>query len=266
MDRVDGVQPEAVDVELVHPDAAVLDDVAPHARAALAVVVDRGAPGRRHAVGEVRAELGEVVALGTEVIVDDVEEHRDAAGVTGIHQAAQAARPAVGGLGGEEVDAVVAPVARAGKLGDRHELERGDAEVRQRREVGDDRLEGAGGREGADVDLIEDQVGEVAAPELLVRPHETARVHDDRRAVDALGLPARGRIGPVPRAVEPVAIPGALRQPRDGHPEEAGLARREGLGADPLEHEFHRAAAGRPDREGDGLPEKACAQHAHTLQ
>ena len=89
-DRVDGVQPEAVDVELADPVPGVLDEVTPHARAVGPVEVDRGAPGRLVAVGEVRAVLAQVVALGAEVVVDHVEHDAQA-------QARGPRRPGAGG-------------------------------------------------------------------------------------------------------------------------------------------------------------------------
>src|SRR2546426_6912334 len=51
---------------------------------------------------------------------------------TTLFRSAQSARAPVGGLGRVEVDAVVAPVTRARKLGDGHELDGGDAQVDKR--------------------------------------------------------------------------------------------------------------------------------------
>ena len=51
-----------------------------------------------------------------------------------------------------------------------------------------DRLEGAGRSERADVQLVEDEVAERVAREFLIGPHETVGIDDDRRTVDALGL------------------------------------------------------------------------------
>ena len=96
-----------------------------------AVVVDGRAPGGPVVVGEVGAELAQVVALRAEVVVDDVEEDRQAVRVAGVDQPLQPVRPAVAVLGGVGEDAVVAPVAAAGELGDRHQLDRGDAQLAQ---------------------------------------------------------------------------------------------------------------------------------------
>ena len=47
----------------------------------------------------------------------------------GVDEPLQAERAAVGGLGGAEVDAVVAPAARAGELGHGHQLDRRHAQL-----------------------------------------------------------------------------------------------------------------------------------------
>src|SRR2546426_11999924 len=76
---------------------------------------------------------------------------------TTLFRSAQSARAPVGGLGRVEVDAVVAPVTRARKLGDGHELDGGDAQVDKRGKMLDDRLEGPGRRERAHVQLVDDR-------------------------------------------------------------------------------------------------------------
>ncbi len=50
-------------------------------------------------VGEVGTEAGEVVPLGSEVVVDDVEQHREPGAVGGIDEAAQIVGTAVPGVG-----------------------------------------------------------------------------------------------------------------------------------------------------------------------
>src|SRR5438552_7958187 len=90
--------------------------------------VDRGATARPETVGRVRAELGVGRPLRTEVVVDDVEDHREPTLVTRTDECAKGLRPAVGVLRGVGEDAVVPPVAGAGELRDRHQLEGGEAE------------------------------------------------------------------------------------------------------------------------------------------
>ena len=99
-------------------------------RAALAVEVDRRAPRRLVPLGEeLRRVRVQVVAFGAEVVVDDVEQHHEPARVRGVDEALQILGRAVGRVGRELQHAVVAPVAAAGKVGERHELDRRDAEI-----------------------------------------------------------------------------------------------------------------------------------------
>src|SRR5439155_19429236 len=113
----------------------VLDEVAPDAGTVRAVEVEGASPWGLVAIREVRPELGKVVPFGPEMVVDDVEEDGEALRVAGVHEAAQPLRTAVGRLRRVEVNAVVAPVARAGELGDRHELHRGDPQLGRPREM-----------------------------------------------------------------------------------------------------------------------------------
>src|SRR5206468_4958202 len=105
------VQTEAVDMELTDPHAPVLGYVAARPLAAGAVEVHRRTPRRRVAIGEVRTVLGQVVPLGAEVVVHDVEEDRQTARVARVHETPQAARSPVRRLRREEVHAIVSPVA-----------------------------------------------------------------------------------------------------------------------------------------------------------
>jgi hypothetical protein len=89
------------------------------------------------ALGEERpVDLERLHAARADVVVDDVEDDAQTGAVGGVDEARQAVRAAIGRVGGREVDAVVAPPVVAGELGDRHELDVGDAQLGQRREPG----------------------------------------------------------------------------------------------------------------------------------
>src|SRR5439155_349292 len=83
-------------------------------------------------VGAVRPVFREVIALGAEVVVDDVEEDGEPGRVARVHQATEPARAAIGRLRSVEVDAIVTPVTPARELGDVHQLDRRQAPDRQR--------------------------------------------------------------------------------------------------------------------------------------
>ena len=131
--RVDRVEAQAVEVEVADPALRGLQDPLAHGVRAGVVEVHRLAPRRRVLVGEVGAEgLHGLHAGGAEVVVDDVEDDGEPLGVGGVDEAGEVVGRAVGGVRGVEVDAVVAPAVAAGELGQRHQLDRGHAELAQR--------------------------------------------------------------------------------------------------------------------------------------
>jgi hypothetical protein len=195
-DRVDGVEPQPVEVEVADPALGALEHPLADAAAVGVVEVDRGAPERLVRAREVGAErLERLDSGGADVVVHDVEQDREALVVGGVDEALQAERATVGGVGGRQVDAVVAPAVAAGELRHRQQLERGDAELAQAREVRDDGLERALGRERADVQLVDHRVLEVRRREAVVAPGEGLRVQHPRGAAEPGGLPAGGRVG-----------------------------------------------------------------------
>ncbi len=106
-------------------------------------------------VGEVRTKRREVIPFRAHVVVDDVEGDGQFAMMAGVDETLQRERAAVRGVDGVGIDAVVAPITRAGKLRERHEFDRRDAQVLEIGETRDDRVERAFGRERADVQLVE---------------------------------------------------------------------------------------------------------------
>ena len=195
--RVDRVEAQAVEVEVADPALGGLEDPLADGVRAGVVEVHRLAPRRRVLVRQVGAEgLHRLHAGGAEVVVDDVEDDREALGVGGVDEAREVVRGAVGRVGRVEVDAVVAPAVVAGELGERHQLDRGHAQLAQAGEVRDRGGERPLGRERADVDLVEDRPGERRRREVAVGPREVrpgrgrGSARAGRRA--ASGSPGRG--------------------------------------------------------------------------
>ena len=90
--RVHGIESEAVEVVVAQPHQRVVAEEPAHLVAAGAVEVDRVAPRRVVAVGEVRPKLAKVIPLWSEVVVDDVEDHGEPAGVTRVDKPLQIVR------------------------------------------------------------------------------------------------------------------------------------------------------------------------------
>ena len=255
-DGVRRIEPEAVEVELLHPEDRVLPEVIPHRPVVVAVEVERVAP--RGLVRGVEIILGvraEVIAVGAEVVVDGVEDHADPLGVRGVHQGAQVVRMPVGARGRVEEHAVVTPVPAAREIGQRHDLDGRDAQVLEVVELVDGGEERALAGERADVQLVDDEfVQRHAAVASLVLPLVPARRHHLRGPVDALRLIARERVGKRAAlvAVEPVLVQVTLA-PLRVRALEISVARRlqqHGAQDVPLfgeEDHFHALLLGSPD-------------------
>ena len=198
-DRVDRVEPQPIEPDLADPVLGRLADPFANRIAPSVVEVDRLAPRGLVGVGEVRTERRQRRdPRGADMVVDDVEDHREAAGVGRRDQPGESLGAAVGGLRGAQVDAVVAPAAGARELGDRHQLDRGHAELREPVELPDRGLEGALGAERADVQLVDQQLLGGWDREAVVRRGQRPGVEQPRRSAQPLGLPAAARVGQSP--------------------------------------------------------------------
>jgi hypothetical protein len=95
------------------------------------------------------------------VVVDDVQDDAQAVLVGSVDQTPETLRAAVHVGRSEQVHAVVAPVARAGKLSDGERLDGRDPQTHEAWQRGDEAVERALGCNGADVALIDDQALDV---------------------------------------------------------------------------------------------------------
>ncbi len=258
-DAVDRVQPQAVDVVVREPGEGVLDEEAPHLVAVGPVEVQRRAPRCPVAVGEVGAEIPQVVPLGAEVVVDHVEDDGHPAPVRGVHQPPEPLRTAVALLHREGVDTVVAPVPRAGELRHRHDLEGVDAQLAQAVEVRDHGIERPLGREGPHVQLVLDLLLEGDPPPGGVPPGERRGIDHLRRPVNAERLKARCRVGPLRGPVEDEEVPGSRRHLLDdtfvipalpARQLDMALTRRNETHRDPLARGARRREIGSSRRRG----------------
>ena len=214
VNRLGRVEAQAVEVELVDPVSGVGDEELAHGTRIGAVEVEGVAPlvGVAGAV-VVGRELPMKRPVGTEVVVDDVENHPEAQRVGAVHETTKIVGLAVEPRRRIEVDAVVPPPEASGKIGDGHDLEHGHAQARERGQLAHRCRPRPFARERADVHLIEDlAVARDTAP-APVRPVEAVGIDDARRAVRSLRLEARCRIGQQALLlIEPVAVESAVAQ------------------------------------------------------
>ena len=203
------------------------------------------------ALGEEGLGVGvEIVPGRAEMVVDRVEIDHQPEPVGGVDQALEIVRAAVGAVGGVGLHAVVAPVARALEVGERQQLDGGDAE---RLEVGQPRLQagiGALRRRGADMALVDHRLLERPPGPGLVGPFEGARVDDLAEARDVLRLEARGGVGGDEVAVDAEAVAGAGLHPGQGGATPAAAGFGQGM-VDAVDDEVDALGGGRPEGEAD---------------
>ena len=122
-DPVDCVDSERVDVILRNPVKSVGNEVIPHFIAVGSVEVNRLSPRSFISVGKIRAEVPEVVSLGPEMVVDDVDDHGQSEAMGAVDQSPQVVRRPGAARRGVQRDAGVAPVAAAGQIGERQRVD-----------------------------------------------------------------------------------------------------------------------------------------------
>ncbi len=124
---MDGIEAQAIDVKIANPVTGVVDEELPHRIAVGVAEIDRVAPGSVIAIGEIGSEAVEVTPFGPQMVVDDIEKHGQPATVRRIDEPLQRSRPAVAILRGIRMNAIETPIPLAGKLSDRHQLDRRDS-------------------------------------------------------------------------------------------------------------------------------------------
>src|SRR5258706_955172 len=175
--RMHGIEAQRIDVKFRDPIQSILNKEFSYLIAEGSVEVERRSPRRLVAIGEVRSEVGEIISFRTEMIVDHVENHREAAPVTGIDEPLHRLRSTVGVLHRERQHTVVAPIAAAGKLRYRHQLDRRDTQLKEIFEIGNQRIKGARRRESADVQLVNNIIFERYASPAFFIPAKIAVDH-----------------------------------------------------------------------------------------
>ena len=189
------------------------------------------------------------------VVVDDVGDNRDAAGVAGVDQLAQGLRVAVGVFEREQQRGVVAHRALGVEVLARQQLDRVDAEVLQVVEAQHQLVEPAGVAghviEGADVDLVDYQLVPVGHAKVIGRPVEGRVAHD--RIAAGVGGVAAVRVHLPNEVLSPVRLDDeAIFGPVLYAEHERRPVRRSGPGvAVALEPKFARLPRGRGEVAGD---------------
>ena len=111
-------------------------------------------------VGETGSKFGKIISFGAEVVVDHVQHDRESVLVAGIDQLLQAGGTAIGRLRRVEAGAVVSPISISRDLRDRHDFNRGDAEIAKIGESRNDAFECPFRGKRAGVEFVDDEIFE----------------------------------------------------------------------------------------------------------
>ena len=111
-DGMNGIEAQAVEAIFVQPVQRVVGEEPATCGRRKSIA---GPHGVRRLAEELRRVERQIVPVRPEVVVDDVEEHHQAEPVRGVDQRLQIRRACRSAFGRERQNAVVAPVARAGK-------------------------------------------------------------------------------------------------------------------------------------------------------
>src|SRR3954452_6408673 len=129
------VEAKAVEMEFFDPITAVADEEFADRPGARAVKINRVAPlGGSFAVDVVVRENTEIIPVRSEVVVNDIEDDREADRVRAVDKKPQVIRRTIQTAGGKKVYAVVTPAEFSGEIRNWHHLEQGDAVVFQQRQ------------------------------------------------------------------------------------------------------------------------------------
>src|SRR5271163_749417 len=129
------------------------------------------------------------------MIVDDIEDDRDAESVGAVDEMAEINRLAVKPAWREEIDAVVSPTEPTGELRHGHNFEAGDAELGESRQLARSGFPTSFWGEGADMHLVDDELFAWDPAPCVVGPRESFGIYDFRRSVRSSRLKSRRWIG-----------------------------------------------------------------------
>ncbi len=121
-------------------------------------IVDGAAPRRLRVGEEIRRVAAEIVSLRAEVVIDHVEHHHQSMLMRGVDQGLQILGATVGAVGRVPQHAVIAPVAGAGEIRQRHQFKCSDAGFGEMIELVDDGAISPLQREGADMGFEDDRL------------------------------------------------------------------------------------------------------------
>src|SRR5580704_2723240 len=111
-----------------------------------------------------------------------------------VHKDSQLVRRAINPRWSINGNAVITPIPVSGKIRDRHQFDRIDAEPLQMLKPLDNRCEFSRRRKGPDMQLINDKFLKPGSGPCRVRPDKRSRINNLGRTVHPLGLKTRSEV------------------------------------------------------------------------
>ena len=189
------------------------------------------------------------------MVVDHIEHHSDAPRVGRIDERFQIVWRAVGALRRVQQYTVVSPTPLARKVGNRHQLDDGHAQLNEMVQPGLNAGKRAFRAERTDMQLVDNCFVPGSAGPVVVSPLEFGWINDLARSMDILGIQAGRRIGDFVFTVDPVAVQRTGTRLVTDHFVEARIVpdHRQDLrhAAAVIQGELDPAGTGRPQSESD---------------
>src|SRR6202521_1389406 len=164
---------------LVDPIARIGDEEFARRAGIGTVKIDGLTPFVVVAIGEIsRGEQFEIVSVRAEMVVDDIEDDGDPESMGTVDEAAKIHRSAVEPGWREEVDAVISPSEPAREFRNGHNFEAGNTELGESRQLTRSGFPAAIRGEGADMQLVDNELLARAPAPRTVGPSEVTRIDD----------------------------------------------------------------------------------------
>src|SRR4029077_19680698 len=258
-DAVHGIKAQPVETVFIEPVKRILDGEGANLRQA---IIDRAAP-RRLSVGEeIRRIAGKVISLWPEMIVDHIEKDHQPAQMRLVDQLLKIVWPAIGAVGRVPENAVIAPIARAGKIRQRQQFQRCYSCRNQMVEPVDHGAVGAFPREGTDMGFQQHGVVPGTPAPVRIAPAIGRVIDHLARSGHVVGLKRRRGIGHVDLVVDTEFVAGARFRTRNvgGKPAVFAAPERAGL----VEQDIDAPGRGRPQAKQGALRRQLRAEMPST--
>ena len=134
-----------------------------------AIEVNSVAPRSAMAIGKkLRRVRPQIIPFRAKVVVDHIQQNHESAVMRALNQIFKIFGTAISAIGSEWENAVISPIALAGKVGDRHYFERRDSNIRKIVEPLASRGKSSGWRKRSDMQFVDDSFfPATAAPRVI---------------------------------------------------------------------------------------------------